>query len=145
LKNLFPVLIISIIAFSCNKKDNGNGGPSCSASTSSLATTWKVTAIKYKQSPSSPEQDYYPMIYSHACEYDNVYVFNSNGNYTYEDRGTQCFPPDNFGGTWSVSGGILTIDGTPATIQDFNCTSFKLVTNNVFTAGDIFTATWVKQ
>ncbi len=143
MKNILLVLIIAITAFSCNKKNNG--GPSCTANATSLSATWKVTAIKYKQTPSSPEQDYYPVIYSHACEYDNVYVFNSNGNYTYEDRGTQCFPPDNFSGTWSVNGNTLSVDGTPATIQDFNCSSFKLVSTNAFTAGDIFTATWVKQ
>ena len=143
MKNSFLVLIISIIAFSCNKKNNG--GPSCSTNASSLSATWKVTAIKYKQTSSSTEQDYYPVIYSHACEYDNVYVLNGNGNYTYEDRGAQCFPPDNSSGTWSVNGSTLTFDAASATIVDFNCSSFKLVSNNVFTAGDIFTATWVKQ
>jgi len=134
---------LSFASFMSCKKGAGDNG--CPLTSANFAATYRVTAVKYKQTPSSPEQDYYSVIYSDPCETDNAFVIHSNGTYNYEDRGTVCFPPDNYSGTWTLNSNTLSFDGGSATNQDFNCSGFKLVSNNVFTAGDIFTATWTKQ
>ena len=140
-----PFIALVVLFFvSCEKDDNGTSG--CQLNSTSFTGTYRVTAIKYKQTPTSPEQDMYSTIYSSPCETDNVYIFSNTGSYQYSDAGVVCVPPDNFTGTWSLSGNTITIDGSNAQVSDFNCNSgFKLVANNVFTSGDIFTATYVRQ
>ena len=130
-----------ILIFSC-KKDND---PSCTTDTASISGSYKITAITYKESPSSPEEDYYAMVFPDACERDDVMTFKTNGTYQSTDDGTVCSPAGGDSGTWAVSGSTMTIDGDPVTIESFNCKTLILVNTDTQTQGDKFKITLTKQ
>ena len=136
-KLLFSVTLAALTLISC-KKDKD-----CETSTASLSGNYRQTAIKYKQTPSSTEQDVFANL--PACEKDDILVLNSNGSYNYQDAGTVCTPNGSFSGTWSYSGSTITINGEAATIQSFDCSSLVIYIENQLAPGDRVTTTLVKQ
>jgi hypothetical protein len=138
MKKLALTLAIGTLTFVSCKKDND-----CETNATSLALSYKTVSIKYKQTPSSSEIDYFATL--DACEKDDVLTLNANGTYSYTDAGTQCSPAGSYTGTWSVSGNTITVDGDNGTIQSFDCNTLVLYIENSFVTGDRLTTTLVKQ
>jgi Lipocalin-like domain len=134
---LFFVSLAALTLISC-KKDKD-----CETSTDSLSGNYRQTAIKYKQTPSSTEQDFFSTL--DACEKDDILSLASNGTYNYQDAGTTCFPNGSYSGTWSYSGSTITVDGDAATIQSFDCSTLVIYITDAIVPGDRITTTLVKQ
>jgi hypothetical protein len=140
MKKLALTLAIGVLTFASCKKDNDDD---CQTTAATLAMSYKTVSIKYKQTPSSSEIDYFATL--DACEKDDVLTLNANGTYSYTDAGTACTPSGSYTGTWSVSGNTITVDGDNGTIQSFDCNTLVLYIENSFVAGDRLTTTLVKQ
>jgi len=137
-KLLFSVTLAALTLISC-KKDKDE----CTTSTATLSGNYRQTAIKYKQTSSSAEQDFFAAL--DACEKDDILALNANGAYNYQDAGTVCTPNGSYSGTWSYSGSTITVDGDVATIQSFDCKSLVIYIENAIVPGDRITTTLVKQ
>ena len=135
-KILLYSLVISLF-ISCKKDKDGN----CTLSVSAAAGTYRITAVKYKQTPTSAEQDYYNTLFTDPCEKDDTYNFNANGTYIFTDAGVKCAPPGDFTGTWSLSGNTITIDGDPGNVESFSCTAMIVSVTPFIIAGDKATIT----
>lgn len=133
------ILVTSVI--SCKKEDSK--ASTCTTNMTSIAGTYKTTAISYKASNSAPEQDYYVIL--PTCEKDDIIKLNANGTVDYQDAGTACIPNGSYSGTWSLSGNSITIDGTPGTIQLFDCKKLVVSGSGVIVPGDKITVTYQKQ
>ena len=135
-KILLFSLVISLF-ISCKKDDNNN----CTLSTAAVAGSYRITAVTYRQTPTSSETDYYNVIFTDPCEKDDKYTFNANGTYTFTDAGVKCAPPGDFNGTWSLSGNTITIDGDPGNVESFNCSTIVVSQTNAIVVGDRLTFT----
>src|SRR5678815_1262740 len=133
---LLYTLLISLF-ITCKKDKDKN----CTLSMSAAAGTYRITAVKYKQTPTSSEMDYYNTVFPNACERDDTYAFNANGTYVFTDAGTKCVPPDDFNGTWSISGNTITIDTESGNVDLFNCSSIVVSVSSVNVPGDKVTYT----
>lgn len=111
----------------------------------SIAGTYKITTYTYKASPSSPEQDYTNVFLPNSCERDDLVTLTTDGKYVYTDAGMVCSPPRDTTGTWSLLGATLILDGTVTTVKSFDCKTLILTHNNVATAGDQVSITFVRQ
>jgi len=142
LTKVMAAAFISVFTlFSC-QKDNNNE-QQCSITTANIAGTYKLTALTYKASSTSPEQDYFQFM--DVCERDDKITFNTNGTYNYQDVGIVCTPDGDDTGTWSLNGTTITSDGMIAgTVQSFDCSTLIVYVNNIFTAGDKYTFTMKK-
>jgi len=143
LLRIIAFALIGITAISC-KKDKDKGS-SCATDVASISGSYKFTAYTYKQTPSSPEEDWLPIIFSDACERDDVLSFNSGGNYVVTDAGIVCSPAGGDSGNWSLSGSTMNIDGDPTTIESFDCKTLVLVNSDVNVTGDKLKITLTKQ
>lgn len=130
-KFIFFVVVICS-GLSCKK----NTDQTCNLDTASVAGSYKVTAVRYKATATSPETDYYSQFFPDACERDDIITLNTNGSATFTDAGVKCSPPGDDVSTWSLSGNTITIDGGPANVDSFNCSSITVSEADVFTAGD---------
>jgi hypothetical protein len=135
---LFPALFIA-----CKKEDTKDHP--CTRDVSSISGSYKVTAYTYKASASSPEQDYFNIIFSEPCERDDILTFNSNGNWQLKDAGVVCSPSGDDNGAWSLSGNTMSLDGEPTTIESFDCKNLVLVETDVITTGDKLKITLTRQ
>jgi hypothetical protein len=143
MKKLSLLLLLPALFFACKKEDNKKVG--CTTDVSSISGSYKVTAYTYKASASSPEQDYFNIIFSEVCERDDILTFSSNGNWTLTDAGVVCSPSGNDNGTWSLSGNTLSIDGDPTTIDSYDCHSLILTNTDVMVTGDKLKITLTRQ
>jgi len=141
MKKLSLLLLLPALFFACKKDPK----TSCTKDVSSISGSYKVTGYAYKASASSPEQDYYNIIFSEACERDDILTLNSNGNWTLKDAGVVCSPSGDDNGIWSLSGNTLSTDGDPATIESYDCKSLVLSTTDVNITGDKLKITLTKQ
>lgn len=139
-KILLSAAILFTTVVSCKKDD---GTTTCVTDMVSIAGSYKITAIKYKLSSTSPEQDYFAIL--PACEKDDIIRLNDIGTAHYQDAGIACTPNNSYASTWSLSGNSITIDGTPGIIQLFDCKQLVVSASGAFTPGDIFTVTYQKQ
>ena len=137
------MLILLFLVSSC-KKDKDKGS-SCSTDFASISGSYKFAAYTYKQTPTSPEEDWLPLIFPDACERDDVLSFSTNGNYAIIDAGVVCSPSGGDSGTWSLSGTSMNIDGDLTTIESFDCKTLVLVNNDVNVTGDKLKITLTKQ
>ena len=130
-------VLLSTMLFSCKKDDE-----KCELSQSAFVGSYKVTALKYKASTSTPEIDEFAIL--PACEKDDVITFNSNGSSTYTDAGTVCVPDGNDTGTWSLTGSTMVIDTQIATVTYFDCngTTFTFAGT---VAGELTTVSLARQ
>ena len=141
MKKTLLILIAAIITFSSCKKDDKK----CNTDTASIAGSYKITSAKYKATSASPEADGISLLFSDACERDDVATFNASGVYTIADAGTQCDPVGGDSGTWSVNGSTLNLDGQVFTIASFDCTNLVASTDGLFAVGDKMTITFTRQ
>jgi hypothetical protein len=139
------IFAICIFFFSCTKENSHNGNTNgCSISMSSIAGTYKLTALTYKAGSSDPEVDY--LAFMDDCEKDDLTTLNSNGNYNYNDAGTQCSPDGASTGTWSLKGNQMTSDGIMGgTISSFDCKTLVFYVADIYKAGDKLVFTMKKQ
>src|SRR6185437_4864251 len=140
LSRYFFVALIATSLFSC-KKDNSN--KSCSLSEASLVGTYKIGAVKYKASASSPEVDATSM--SDACSLDDLQTYKSDHTLVYVDAGVKCDPPGDGTSTWSLSGNTLTAGTQSGTITSFDCSGFTITQSDFMPSGDSFIVTFTKQ
>jgi hypothetical protein len=140
-KTILSVIVLTVLITSCKKEESTPG--SCTVSSTSLTGTYKPTGLKYKASSSAPEQDFFAMLES--CEKDDIIKLNSNGTMDYQDVNSVCTPSGSYSSTWSFSGTTFTMDGTPGTIQSFNCKTLVIKAVDQLVPGDITIATFEKQ
>ncbi len=144
MKNLNLVVIILIagaINFSCKKKDKVDN---CNLTEANFVGAYKVESVTYKMSATSPEIDGTSLLFD-PCELDDVTTFNSNHTYAYSDAGTQCAPPGDDTGIWSLSGSTLTFDGQQQNIDVFDCNGFTISQTDYDTPGDKITLKLKRQ
>jgi Lipocalin-like domain len=137
---------IGICSFSCQKESshNSNETNGCSISMSSVAGTYKVTALTYKAASSEPEVDY--LAFMDDCEKDDLTTLNPNGTYKYNDAGVKCSPDETGTGTWSLQGNKMISDGSiGGTISSFDCKKLVLYVENLNQTGDKLVFTMMKQ
>jgi len=133
---LFAVALL----FSCNPEP-----VECNTSVANISGSYKITAYGYKQTPTSPEEDYYPIIFPDACDRDDIYTFKANGEYLMKDAGLVCSPPDDDNGTWTLAGNAMTIDGLPANIVSFDCKILIISIPDINVPGASLKITMIKQ
>lgn len=143
MKKLFFLFVSSAVLFSCKKNNDNNS--SCSIDVAHIAGAYKFTAYTYKQNPTSPDQDYFNVIFPNACERDDILTFNSNGNWTLTDAGVICSPANSDNGLWSLSGNTMNVDGDLSTIESFDCKTLVMVSSDVMVTGDKMKITLTKQ
>jgi len=136
------VFILSIVLlFSCNKDPKDE----CTTNVTSLSTTYRITGYTYKQTSTSPEQDYFLILFPDACDRDNNLTLSINGTYVIADAGMVCAPPRTENGVWTFTGNSMTIDGEPTVIESFNCQTLVISFADFMTTGDKMKITLVKQ
>lgn len=143
---ILPILLFTIavaIGISC-KKDDDKKTAACTTDVASISGPYKITAYTYKQTPTSPEEDMLATFFD-DCERDDVFSFNSNGNYAVADVGVVCSPSGGYSGTWSLSGNSMNVDGDIYTIESFNCKTLVLVSNDAIVTGDKIKLTLTRQ
>jgi hypothetical protein len=126
-KVLFTLLVGSLVLGSCKKKDDDTP-PVCEKTAAGIAGNYKVTKIEINTGAGFSDVT---NVFFDACEKDDVYKFNANGTFEYQDAGTVCSPSGSGTGTWSVTNGKLTavtntgnsIDFISATINSNDCTT----------------------
>lgn len=138
------IVLSAFILFSCNKSDKDEPKP-CTISTTAIAGPYKITAMTYKASASSAEEDYFNIILDDPCRRDDIYTFNINNTYQLKDAGTVCSPLGDENGTWALLGNTMTKDGDALTIESFDCKTLVLINTDTQTAGDKFKITMTKQ
>ncbi|HEX7904431.1 MAG TPA: lipocalin family protein [Chitinophagaceae bacterium] len=141
-KNLFLAICVSTLLFqSCNKDKT----ETCLANVTSLSGTYKLTALKYKQTSTSPEADWMATVVQ-SCKKDDLYVLASDGAFSIQDAGTVCSPAGNYTGTWTFLNNEINMDGYySGTVNSFNCSTLVFTQNDALESGDMLTATFVKQ
>ena len=131
-KNLIAVLAIAalISATSCKKSEDAT----CTLSAATLVGTYKITSAKING------VDLFSTF--EACEKDDTYTFNANGNFVTTDAGVVCSPNNNDTGPWSLTGNSLNIDGEVNTVSDFTCSGFSFTSTS---GGSVQVVTVVRQ
>lgn len=137
-KIIISAFILATTVMAC-KKDP----VACTTNMASIAGSYKIIAAKYKASSTAPEQDFFSTL--PACEKDDIIKLNANGTADYQDAGTACTPNSTYSSTWSLSGNTITMDGTPGTIQLFDCKKLVVTGTGTLVPGDILTVTYEKQ
>ena len=136
---LFAALLATTL-FSCKKNDDNKD---CTLSEANLAGTYKIGAVKYKASASSPEVDAMSMV--DACNLDDLETYKADHTVTYTDAGVKCDDPGDGTAKWSLSGKTLTVGGDTGTITSFDCSGFTVTQSNFMKDGDAFIVTFKKQ
>ena len=123
-KLILPLLLMAFISSGCSKDDDDDN-KTCELNTTNIVGVYKTTAVTYKATPNSPEEDEY--INWAPCEKDDLIVFSNNGAGNIQDAGAKCTPPGDDTFTWTLTGNILTLDGFIAsTVTSFDCTTMKI-------------------
>ena len=141
MKKILASCLVVALFISCNK----NKDDDCTLSTNAVSGNHRITAVRYKATPAAAEVDYYTSLYTDPCERDDVFNFNSNGTYVFTDAGIVCSPSNSDNGTWSLSGNTVTIDGDPANVDNFNCTTLTVSMSDFFVVGDKITIVFTRQ
>src|SRR5687768_14248632 len=97
-KLILSAFVISALSAGCSKDDDDKN---CDLNSTNLVGVYKTTAVTYKASPTSPEEDEF--ITWAACEKDDLIVFNDNGTANAQDAGAKCVPPGDDTFTWSLT------------------------------------------
>jgi hypothetical protein len=141
-KSAVTSFVLLLILASCQKE--ADAPVNCSATTTGIAGTYKLTALVYQQTATSPGQDYLAL--REVCEADDLVVLSANGTYEYKDLGATCSPNGTNSGTWSVVGNTIISDGiVSGTIQGFDCRKLVVYSNDMIIPGDRITLTIEKQ
>jgi hypothetical protein len=137
-------LLLTVATLSCKKEKTDPQPEPCVTNVASLSGTYKLTALKYKQTATAAEQDFLAL--KDACEKDDLIVLNANGTYLYKDLGSFCSPSGNDNGTWNLNGNIIKSDGMiDGTIKSFDCKTLVVVTPDALVPGDQLVFTMTRQ
>ena len=117
----------------------------CITDAASISKVYKISAYTYKASASSPEIDYYSILFPDACDRDNIMTFNVNGTYHVTDVGSVCSPAGNDDGTWSLVGNTMQTDVGVLTIESFDCKKLVLSFTGLNVPGDKLKITYTAQ
>lgn len=134
---------ILFLAFASCKKDKEDS--SCTLSAASIAGNYKITAVTYKASASTPEANYYDQFFNEDCEKDDILTLNTNNTFIYSDAGVTCSPDGSYDGSWSLSGNTVTVDGDAGTVENFTCNSFLVSASGILSADDKISVTYTRQ
>ena len=138
-------LIIILFAFSLFTSCNKDKDKTCALSVTAVAGNYKITAIRYKATPTSAETDYFNTFFPDACKRDDVISFNANGTYIFTDVGVRCTPPGDDSGIWTLTNNVLTIDGSAANVDAFSCSGMTVSRSDVIDPGDKLIFVFTKQ
>jgi len=133
-------LLSVVLLLSCGKNP-----VECNPTVSNVSGAYKITAYTYKETPTSPEIDYYAILFPDACERDDELLFSANGTYQKTDAGIVCSPPESDNGTWALTGNTITIDGGINTVESFDCKTLVVLITDFQVAGDKLKITLVKK
>ncbi len=143
MKTIIVMFVIAAFVFgSCKKKDKTTDD--CAITEANLAGNYKVTGVKYKASPSSPEVTDLSL-YLEPCELDDIITFKTDHTYLYTDAGTACDPNGDDSGNWSLTGSTLNVEGEPFTLDNFSCNGFSFTSTDDQVDGDKTTVILTKQ
>lgn len=133
--------ITALTFFSSCRKDPEK--KNCAASVTTISGTYKIVSLKYRASPTAPEEDY--MIFFDDCEKDDHVRLNTNKTYDYIDAGVSCNPQGSDQGIWDIIGNKISSDGLiQGEIQSFDCKTLIVFKKDVYSAGDVLTFTFQK-
>ncbi|MFL5787010.1 MAG: DUF5004 domain-containing protein [Flavisolibacter sp.] len=139
MKKAIQVLLLfscSITGIRCSK--SASVSTSIQINTQNLSGTYKLTGITAKDNATGIQIDLYSQLKD--CQKDDLEILNANGTYQYVDAGTQCSPPGDFTGSWSVIGSKITLDTNTGDIQKFDGKTL-IVTSTETNNGSTYTVT----
>lgn len=139
-KIILAAFLFSTIMVGCKKDKDQN----CDLSNERLVGTYKLTAINYKAAGSTTSTNVF-LLFTEACERDDLYVFNSNNTFEYVDAGSVCSPAGHFNSSWSLSGNTLIFDGESFTVATFDCTTMSVKISDPTSPGDEYTFSYARQ
>ena len=141
------VLGLAVIAAFASCKKSDTPANNCTASTSTIAGTYKISAIKYKADAASTEQDLFSNLPD--CQKDDTYQLNADGTVVFADAGVSCGLPPSPGlpTNWTLESNntIIKMAEFSLKISSFDCTTLVVTESDTFAAGDTKTTTYVKQ
>jgi hypothetical protein len=139
-KILYASLLLAVV--SCKKKDESIN--TNTPTQEQLVGTYRQTGET--ETYGGTTVNTWTSTYYEPCEMDNTLTLNSNNTYVFTDAGTQCNPPQNMSGNWSVNGNQITVLGSPATINNFDGTNLVVqTTQSVNGSNLVTTVTLTKQ
>ena len=139
MKKTIVFLFCVVLLFSCKKNP-----VECNTNVTSVSGSYKITAMTYKETPASPEVDFFTPNFD-PCQRDDTYTFNANGTYIRTDVALVCNPSGGENGTWALSGNAMTIDGDQTGIESFDCKSLILFNTDISIPGDRLKITMIRQ
>jgi hypothetical protein len=140
------LIAVSLVLFLSCRKQVGGPSPNCTPSMATIAGNYKITAVSYKATPTSPEEDYLDEFLAETCQRDNLYTFKTDGTYQLSDAGVVCSPPENDNGTWNLEGTTnLQIDGEPTILESFDCKIWVVANTDLLVTGDKLKLTLTRQ
>jgi hypothetical protein len=138
---IFYTICMTILTASCK---HGDKEEICTTSVAAISGTYKIASLKYKPTPTSPEQDF--MFTLKDCEKDDLLTFKPNGSYSHEDKGIVCTPDRSNTGKWSLTGNTINSDGeVDGTIRLFDCSKLVVSVPTDLIDGDEMILTLQKQ
>jgi hypothetical protein len=137
MKRIIVIGISALFIFSgCEKEDT------CNLTQESLIGTYRLTALTYRESPGSPVEDDFSGL--SECVKDNLFSFNSDRTFRYQDAGLVCSSNLDYTATWTLTGTTLEYGGDISIVSDFNCERMVTTISDVDVQGDVLTATFIK-
>lgn len=116
----------------------------CNLTTASLTgSSYRVTKLLYQSSATAPEDDLTSSI--DPCMLDNPFNFTTGGIYNVPEVGILCNPPEDYSGTWFLSGNTFNMDGDDYTVVIFTCTIMKIKSIIDPVTGESFSIQMVRQ
>ncbi|HEY0677008.1 MAG TPA: lipocalin family protein [Chitinophagaceae bacterium] len=117
-KVLFGLFSLVLLGTACKKSKDAPA-----ITKENISGTYIVTAATMRVG-SSPEADL--LANMDACEKDDQYKLNLDGTFAFIDAGTQCSPPMDYTGEWSLTGNTITIDGETGTVTKFDGSNLEV-------------------
>ena len=122
---LYPALlcfVLALIAGACHKSNN-NGQTAINFQ--NVVGTYKISKVVVSDGPIS--EDLTDSI--DQCQKDDLFHFNKDSTFFYEDAGVSCTPNGSFTTNWSVTGNKLIIETngiSTATIKSLTSTTLVI-------------------
>jgi hypothetical protein len=106
------VFVAALILLSACKKDKG-----VEITQESVAGTYKLEKVSFK---TDSDEDVITDAIVADCALDDLFIFETDGDYTYDDAGVQCGGGDETG-TWNLNSTTsISIDGSMFELVSFN-------------------------
>ncbi|HEX7845642.1 MAG TPA: hypothetical protein VF476_07530 [Chitinophagaceae bacterium] len=141
-KNMLIICALVLLISSCKK---GNDNEQCDVTIATVSGTYKLTALKYKATTSSQEENWYQQVVEN-CKKDDLYILSANGDFAIQDAGTVCGQNGDYSGAWTLQDNFIDMDGYYfGTVESFDCNTLVFTQTEALIPGDKLTATFVKQ